>query len=63
MVRSQFHIAHLSKHFAEFNETVEVLLLIERDYGKAMATVCNDKVEPYAHHTPLPNQKLSGAKS
>ena len=53
MVFAHSHIAHLAGNFPPFNKDAEVLLLIGRDCGSAMATNCYGEVEPFAHKTPL----------
>ena len=53
MVLRQPRIAHFAKHFPKFNPKAEVLLLIGRNVGRAMATKCLSVEEPYVHKTPL----------
>ena len=47
------HIAHLSRNFAAYDQRAEVLLLIGRNCGPAMATRCHGYKAPFAHQTPV----------
>ena len=53
VVSSHPRIAHFANKFPEFHPDVEVLLLIGRNVGRAMATECLSDEEPYVHKTPL----------
>ena len=53
IVSTHNHIRHLAKHFTPFCESSEVLVLIGRDCGPAMATQCFGYHSPYVHRTPL----------
>ena len=53
VVKAHHHISHLASKFQDIDEEAEVLLLIGRDCGEAMATVCHGKQVPYAHKYPL----------
>ena len=46
-------IASYAKYFPEFDPHAEVLILIGRNCGRAMATECLSSSEPYVHRTPL----------
>ena len=53
IVRKHPHLAHYAEHFPEFDPNTEVLILIGRDCGRAMATKCLSDTEPYIHQSPL----------
>ena len=53
IVKAHQHISHLASYFNEVDNSAEVLLLIGRDCGEAMATRCYGKKEPFANKTPL----------
>ena len=53
IVRVHHQISHFAKHFPNYDESAEVLILIGRDCGQAMATKCYGQTAPYAHRTPL----------
>ena len=47
------HTAPYSHFFPAFDSSAEVLLLVGRNCGRAMATECLTSQEPYVHKTPL----------
>ena len=53
MVKAHKHIAYLAGKFSPRDPRSEVLLLIGRDCGPAMATKSYGYKAPYAHHTSL----------
>ena len=53
IVRQHEHLESYADLFPKFNPNAEVLLLIGRNCGRAMATQCLTDVEPYIHKSPL----------
>ena len=53
IVSQHKHISYLAKKFSPIHEQAEVLLLVGRNCGPAMRTVCHGFKSPYAHNTPL----------
>ena len=53
IVTQHKHIAHLAHNFTPLDELSDVLILLGRDCGAAMATQCFGYRAPYAHRTPL----------
>jgi hypothetical protein len=53
IVRAHAHISHLSKYFNNYDASADVLLLLGRDCGNAMATKVHGHKVPFAHHTSL----------
>ena len=53
VVRNHKHVARFAKYFNELDEHAEVLILVGRNCGEAMATRCNGYRAPFAQNTPL----------
>ena len=53
LVKSHKGIACFSDQFAEFDADAGVMILIGRDCGQAMGTICRTSQEPWVHETPL----------
>ena len=53
MVLKHEQIKSYAKYFPHFDPNADVLLLIGRNCGRAMATQCLTKSEPYIHKSPL----------
>ena len=53
VVRSHKRISKFAKHFPAIDPSAEVMLLVGRDCGPAMATKCYGYQTPYVHHTTL----------
>ena len=53
VVRAHPHVAHLARHYADYDPTADVLILLGRDAGELMKTRCYGSKHPYAHRTPL----------
>ena len=53
VVKAHPHISHLSRNFAKFDPSAEVLILLGRDSNELMRTKCFGEKYPYAHKTPL----------
>ena len=53
MVREHHSISNYARFFPDIRPEAEVLILIGRNCGRAMATECLTTTEPYVHRTPL----------
>ena len=53
IARKHKHVEKFANCFPDFDDKAEVLLLIGRDCGRAMATQCLTTEEPYVHKSPL----------